>query len=443
METVVVLLIGVALLFAILGGTMLVVRRNKRRLPIEPPVEGRGIPLEVKQDVERRRAEFIERLEEEAHVAREEAGLSDVEEKLRKKRRRGGETFLGPNAPTGSLTGALADEAFAPAEPAAPAPDGISVPEPALVTPSDPEVVEPLTVKPRFRDRLAKARGRLAGVVGSLRRSKIDEGVWDELEEALISADVGVEPTAELLDHLRDRVETEGMTEGAELLDALKEEMKQRLSGFDLRLDYAASKPSVWLFVGVNGVGKTTTIGKVGRHEVDDGKVVVMAAGDTFRAAAAEQLETWAERAGADIVRGSEGSDPSAVIFDAITSAAAKGADLVLADTAGRLHTKINLMEELGKVRRVADKGEGTVTEVLLVLDATTGQNGLQQAKQFTDAVDLTGVVLTKLDGSAKGGIIFAIQSQLGIPVKLVGLGETVDDLVRFDADEFVDALFD
>jgi fused signal recognition particle receptor len=219
--------------------------------------------------------------------------------------------------------------------------------------------------------------------------------------------------------------------------------MKLRLTGFDLDLHYADQAPSVWLFVGVNGVGKTTTIGKLGKRETLDGKQVVMAAGDTFRAAAAEQLTMWADRAGAEIIRGADGADSSSVIFDAIASAAAKDADLVLADTAGRLHTKVNLMEELAKVRRVADKGDGTVSEVLLVLDATTGQNGLQQARQFTDAVDLTGVVLTKLDGSAKGGIIFAIQSQLGIPVKLVGLGETADDLIAFDADEFVDALFE
>jgi fused signal recognition particle receptor len=198
----------------------------------------------------------------------------------------------------------------------------------------------------------------------------------------------------------------------------------------------------VWLFVGVNGVGKTTTIGKIGKQHIDDGHQVVMAAGDTFRAAAAEQLEMWAERVGADIVRGEEGGDPSAVIFDAVQSASARGADLVLADTAGRLHTKVNLMEELSKVRRVADRDPGNVTEVLLVLDATTGQNGLVQAQQFTEAVDVTGVVLTKLDGSAKGGIVIAIHEVLGIPVKLVGIGETADDLIAFDGDEFVDALF-
>jgi fused signal recognition particle receptor len=194
--------------------------------------------------------------------------------------------------------------------------------------------------------------------------------------------------------------------------------------------------------VGVNGVGKTTTIGKLGAREAIDGRKVVMAAGDTFRAAAAEQLGMWADRSGAELVRGNEGGDPSAVIFDAVEAANARGADLVLADTAGRLHTKVNLMEELRKVRRVADQGAGTVTEVLLVLDATTGQNGLVQAAQFTEAVDLTGVVLTKLDGSAKGGIVVAIHDQLGIPVKLVGLGEGAGDLVPFDPDEFVEALF-
>ena len=199
----------------------------------------------------------------------------------------------------------------------------------------------------------------------------------------------------------------------------------------------------MWLFVGVNGVGKTTTIGKVGARQIADGHTVVMAAGDTFRAAAAEQLEQWADRVGADLVRGAEGGDPSSVIFDGVQRAAARGADLVLADTAGRLHTKVNLMEELRKVRRVADRPPGHVSEVLLVIDATTGQNGLTQARQFTEAVEVTGVVLTKLDGSAKGGIVLAIQNDLGLPVKLVGLGETAADLVDFDADEFVEALFE
>ena len=217
--------------------------------------------------------------------------------------------------------------------------------------------------------------------------------------------------------------------------------MKSRLTG-DRSLRFETGHTNVWLFVGVNGVGKTTTIGKVGQREIADGRSVVMAAGDTFRAAAARTTRVVGRSRRRDLVRGNEGGDPSSVIFDAVEHAAAKGADLVLADTAGRLHTKTNLMEELRKVRRVADRDPGKVTEVLLVLDATTGQNGLVQAQQFTEAVDVTGVVLTKLDGSAKGGIVLAIQVELGIPVKLVGLGETADDLVVFDEDEFVEALF-
>jgi fused signal recognition particle receptor len=298
-------------------------------------------------------------------------------------------------------------------------------------------------VRPNFRERLARARSAFSGYVGSiLSRSGIDAETWEELEEALIRADVGIGPTQELLESVRSTVRERQLTTSEELVEAVKAEMKARLSG-PVELARSERPPTIWLFVGVNGVGKTTTIGKVGHRLAGAGESVVMAAGDTFRAAAAEQLATWAQRCGADVVRGTEGGDPSSVIFDAVASAAAKGADVVLADTAGRLHTKSNLMEELAKVRRVADKGEGTVTEVLLVLDATTGQNGLQQARQFTEATDVTGVVLTKLDGSAKGGIVFAIRSELGIPVKLVGLGEGAGDLVDFDADEFVDALFD
>jgi len=317
--------------------------------------------------------------------------------------------------------------------------------EPGLAEPitEEPEVVpEPVVVapvKPSFRDRLSKARATFAGFLG---RSKIDAETWDELEEALIRADLGVGPTTALLDDLKSRVKDEGLESGEQLVEALKAEMKQRLQVSDRTLHLDEGRTNVWLFVGVNGVGKTTTIGKLGKRQVDAGHKVVMAAGDTFRAAAAEQLETWADRAGASLVRGAEGGDPSAIIFDAVESAAAKGADLVLADTAGRLHTKTNLMEELRKVRRVADRDPGHVTEVLLVLDATTGQNGLVQARQFTEATEVTGVVLTKLDGSAKGGIVFAIHTELGIPVKLVGLGETADDLIDFDPDEFVDALF-
>ncbi len=312
---------------------------------------------------------------------------------------------------------------------------------PGEAPPAEPEVIAP--VRPSFRDRLARARSTFSGYVGSiLGRDRIDEETWDDLEEALIRADVGVGPASELLDSVRARVKEEGLADGAQLVEAVKTEMKARLAVADRTLAATEGATDVWLFVGVNGVGKTTTIGKVAKREAEVGRTIVMAAGDTFRAAAAEQLTTWAERAGCDIVRGAEGADPSSIIYDAIERAAARGADLVLADTAGRLHTKSNLMEELRKVKRVASKPPGTVSETLLVLDATTGQNGLQQARQFTDAVDVTGVVLTKLDGSAKGGIVFAIQSDLGIPVKLVGLGETADDLVPFDPDEFVDALF-
>ena len=314
----------------------------------------------------------------------------------------------------------------------------IEVVEPPLAE-AEPEV----RVRPSFRERLAKARGAVSGYWGSiLSRSGIDDETWDELEEALIRADVGAGLTGELLDELRTRVKADGITESAVLLEALKADIATRLDLGDRSLRLDADATNVWLFVGVNGVGKTTTIGKLAKRETEAGWTVVLAAGDTFRAAAAEQLETWATRAGAHFVRGAEGADPSSVVYDVIEAAAARGADLVLADTAGRLHNKSNLMDELRKVRRVADKDPGHVTEVLLVLDATTGQNGLAQAREFTAAVELTGVVLTKLDGSAKGGIVLAIQSQLGIPVKLVGVGETADDLIEFDPQQFVDALF-
>jgi fused signal recognition particle receptor len=296
--------------------------------------------------------------------------------------------------------------------------------------------------RPTLRDRLATARGAMGGYLAVIRSRKVDAASWDELEEALIRADVGVATTQRLLDDLRKVAETEAISDPDQLLDRLKDQLKTVLAEGDRSLRHESGGPNVWLFVGVNGVGKTTTIGKIARQQLDSGRSVVLAAGDTFRAAAAEQLSGWAERSGADIVRGSEGADPSAVIFDAVQRADARGLDLVLGDTAGRLHTKTNLMEELRKVRRVADRDPGKVTEVLLVLDATTGQNGLTQAQQFTEAVDVTGVALTKLDGSAKGGIVLAIQSTLGIPIKLVGLGEGVDDLVEFDPDEFVEALF-
>lgn len=317
----------------------------------------------------------------------------------------------------------------------------VAVPSSHPPVDEEPPVVEdpPAT----FRARLGKARSAMAGYLGSvISRGDVTSETWEELEEALIRADVGVGATTEILQGVRAVAESDGVTDGAALIELVKADMKSRLGGHDISLAVGA-KPSVWLFVGVNGVGKTTTIGKIAARETAAGRSLVLAAGDTFRAAAAEQLTTWADRAGAEIVRGAEGSDPSSVIFDAVEHADAAGADLVLADTAGRLHNKANLMNELSKIRRVAEKGAGTVTETLLVIDATTGQNGLVQAREFTSVADVTGIVLTKLDGSAKGGIVVAVHNELGLPVKLIGLGEGAKDLVPFDADEFVDALFE
>ncbi len=296
-----------------------------------------------------------------------------------------------------------------------------------------------------FRDRLARTRAVLSESLASIRsRSSTTEEIWAELSRALIRADVGVSTTAELIAAARARATAGDAETPDQIVECLQVELVERLRGYDRSLDANPNRsgPAVWLFVGVNGVGKTTTIGKLAKREADHGSSVMLAAGDTFRAAAAEQLDLWARRAGAGIVRGSPGADPSSVVYDAVESAAARGADLVLADTAGRFHTRTNLMEELRKIRRVADKGAGEVTETMLVIDATTGQNGLAQARQFTDAVDVTGVVLTKLDGSAKGGIVVAVQDELGVPVKLVGLGEGIADLVPFDEAAFVDALF-
>jgi fused signal recognition particle receptor len=309
------------------------------------------------------------------------------------------------------------------------------------------EVAEVVTAAPlSVRDRLAKARSSLSGAVGSvLGRSDVNEETWLELEEALLRADVGVRVAQSLLGALQTRVKAKEITTPAQLINALRSDMSSQLVGTsrDLNFEVNLGAPNIWLMVGVNGAGKTTSLGKIAAQQIALGRTVLMAAGDTFRAAAGEQLSTWAERSGAQIVRGAEGGDPASVIFDGVQSAHSRNIDLVLADTAGRLQSNTNLMEELRKVRRVAEKGAGKVTEVLLVIDATTGQNGLQQARQFTEATQVTGVVLTKLDGSAKGGIVFAIETELGIPVKLVGLGETIDDLIVFNPTEFIDALFE
>ncbi len=329
--------------------------------------------------------------------------------------------------------------------PTAPKAPPVAPSAPPATAPPEAEVEVEVAAAPELRERMGKTRGLFSGYVRALRsRSSVDDEAWDDLEEALLRADVGVVTTTALLEDLRARVRA-GELRGADaVVAALREDLRRSLdTATGTGLSFDTEGTCVWLFVGVNGVGKTTTIGKVARREKAAGRSVLLAAGDTFRAAAAEQLDQWAQRTGVEIVRGAEGGDPSAVVFDAVQRAQARGNDLVLADTAGRLHTKVNLVEELKKIRRVADRPPGHVTEVLLVLDATTGQNGLTQARQFLDAVGVTGVVLTKLDGSAKGGIVIAIQRELGLPVKLVGLGEGPDDLVPFDADEFVAALFD
>jgi fused signal recognition particle receptor len=308
----------------------------------------------------------------------------------------------------------------------------------------EPEVVAPDVIAPP-KKRFAKAAGVFTGAFAGVRaKERITADTWDDLEETLLRADVGLAVTTSLLEKLKTRVDKKEISDPRALIDALQADMTAQLSANsrDLNFDSNVKQPNIWLFVGVNGVGKTTTIGKVAFAQKSRGHNVLLAAGDTFRAAAGEQLETWAGRADVPVVRGNEGGDPSAVIFDAVQSAAARGCDLVLADTAGRLQNKTNLMEELKKVRRVAEKEAGTVTEVLLVIDATTGQNGLSQATQFAEATNVTGVVLTKLDGSAKGGIVFAIETQLAIPVKLVGLGETIDDLVAFEPEEYIRELF-
>jgi fused signal recognition particle receptor len=303
---------------------------------------------------------------------------------------------------------------------------------------------EPEPVKPRLRDRLGKTRAAFAGALGALRGGgSIDDDTWDELEEALILADVGVPTTTRILDDVKARVAADKITSVDDVSAVLQAEIASLLEAGDRTLVCAAGETNVWMFVGVNGVGKTTTIAKLAQRETAEGRTVVLAAADTFRAAAAEQLGAWADRVGADLVRGQEGADPGSVVFDAMSAAVSRGADLVLVDTAGRLHTKVNLMEELKKLRRIVDRTPGALKEVLLVVDASTGQNGLAQARQFAEAVDVTGVVLTKLDGTAKGGIVLAIQAELGIPVKVVGVGETADDLIAFDPTEFVAALFE
>ena len=317
-------------------------------------------------------------------------------------------------------------------------------PPPAPVVEAAP-AVEEAGEPPTLRDRLGKTRAAFVRSIAAVRgRGAVDDDTWDELEETLLLADVGLPTTTGLLDGLRDRARRDKIADADALVGALHAELVALLDDTgDRNLTVTAGEPNVWMFVGVNGVGKTTTIAKVAQRETAEGHRIVLAAADTFRAAAAEQLGHWAARVGAELVRGQEGADPGSVVFDAMSAATGRGADLVLVDTAGRLHTKVNLMEELKKLRRIVDRTPGALKEVLLVVDATTGQNGLAQARQFAEAVEVTGVVLTKLDGTAKGGIVLAIQHDLGIPVKLVGVGEGVEDLIPFDPNEFAAALFE
>jgi fused signal recognition particle receptor len=320
--------------------------------------------------------------------------------------------------------------------------------EPVIIEEAPPELVEepaPTAGRmARLRARLAKSQNVFGrGLLALLARDRLDEDTWEEIEDTLISADVGVEATRQIVDRLRERARVEGTANAGGLRDLLADELLTALDpALDrtLRATPVSERPAVLLVVGVNGSGKTTTCGKIARVLVADGHSVVLGAADTFRAAAAEQLTTWAGRVGAEVVRGPEGGDPAAVAFDAVRRGAEAGVDTVLIDTAGRLQNKVGLMDELGKVKRVIER-QGPVDETLLVLDATTGQNGLEQARVFTEVVNVTGVVLTKLDGTAKGGIVIAVQRRLGIPVKLVGLGEGPDDLAPFEPKVFVDAL--
>ncbi|MCW0215289.1 MAG: signal recognition particle-docking protein FtsY [Pseudonocardia sp.] len=345
-------------------------------------------------------------------------------------------------APTTEAAPAIA-EPSAPTPTPAPAPPAAEAPAAAPVAPAE-EIAPTEGRLERLRGRLARSRSGFGqSLLGLLGAGELDEESWEDVEATLLQADLGPEMTSELVASLRSELATRGVRTPEQARQVLRDVLGAAL-GPDVDRSVAAlphdGRPAVLLVVGVNGTGKTTTTGKLARVLVANGRHVVLGAADTFRAAAAEQLQTWGERAGAAVVRGAEGADPAAVAFDAVKRGTADGADAVLLDTAGRLHTKTGLMDELGKVKRVVEK-QAEVDEVLLVLDATTGQNGLVQARVFGEVVKVTGIVLTKLDGTAKGGIVFRVQRELGVPVKLVGLGEGPDDLAPFEPGAFVDAL--
>jgi len=341
-----------------------------------------------------------------------------------------------PRSGTDVITTPPPTEADVEAPAAEPVEEAPAPPAPTIETPEG--TASRLT---RLRQRLARSQGGLGrGLLALLSRDRLDEDTWESIEDTLLMADVGVKPTQELVENLRTRLRVEGHADPRtvlreELISLVGPELDRRLS-----VTGADGNPGVVLVVGVNGSGKTTTVGKIARILVAEDRSVVLGAADTFRAAAVEQLATWGERVGVEVVRGPEGSDPASVAFEAVREGVAREVDTVVVDTAGRLQNKAGLMDELGKVKRVIEK-QAPVTEVLLVLDATTGQNGMVQARVFSEVVDVSGIVLTKLDGSAKGGIVVAVQRELGVPVKLVGLGEGADDLAPFDPGAFVDAL--
>jgi fused signal recognition particle receptor len=357
-----------------------------------------------------------------------------------------GEQAAAPEAPPG-VEAAPEPKAPPPVEtppvierPPAPAPAPPPAPTPAP-TPVAPEAVpQPeVAAAPRpLRERLSRARTSFGqALVKVFRKDALTDADWEDVEAVLLQADVGVAATTKIVDDLRAKARD---VDPSRLTDVLREELLAILGDADRTLRTQAGL-TIWLVTGVNGTGKTTTIGKLALRERGNGRSVVLAAADTFRAAADVQLERWAERSGAEVIKHAPGADPAAVAFDGVKAAKARGVDLLIVDTAGRLHTKRNLMEELSKIRRVIERESGPPTEVLLVLDATTGQNGIAQARAFTEAVEVTGIVLTKLDGTAKGGIVIAVQQELGIPVKLVGVGESAEDLEPFDPAAFVDAL--
>ncbi|MEU9708219.1 signal recognition particle-docking protein FtsY [Streptomyces sp. NPDC047967] len=397
---IVILAVVIALVAVGLVGGLVVGSRKKKQLPPPPP----STPT-ITPPAEPQVGEEAETPRDEARRTIDEVGLPDA-------------TAPAEEAPVAE----------------APAPEA-----PAL------EVPEPTAGRlVRLRARLARSQNSLGkGLLTLLSRDNLDEDTWEEIEDTLLTADVGVAPTQELVERLRERVRVLGTRTPQELRTLLREELITLLGpDFDreVKTEGGAEPPGVVMVVGVNGTGKTTTTGKLARVLVADGRSVVLGAADTFRAAAADQLQTWGERVGARTVRGPEGGDPASIAYDAVKEGIAEGADVVLVDTAGRLHTKTGLMDELGKVKRVVEK-HGPLDEVLLVLDATTGQNGLVQARVFAEVVDITGIVLTKLDGTAKGGIVIAVQRELGVPVKLIGLGEGPDDLAPFEPGAFVDAL--